>query len=133
MSRLPPDAATALELARTATASGEAGHYIPESLPVLDVPKCGERSTGLLGEAFQKLPLLQVREAPCSARNAPAELQGPAHRARAAHAPASVNGASPPAHLADPSLAPRRPPLRPPARPPRRAARTLHSGSTGST
>lgn len=62
LSRLPPVPAEALALARAgSSASGDSGHFVPSTLPVSNVPRVAERYTGLLGEAFKRLPLLQVR------------------------------------------------------------------------
>ena len=62
LSRLPPVPAESLALARAgASAGGGSGVFVPSSLPVSNVPRAAERYTGLLGEAFKRLPLLQVR------------------------------------------------------------------------
>lgn len=61
LSRLPPVPAEALALARAgSSASGDSGHFVPSTLPVSNVPRVAERYTGLLGEAFKRLPLLEV-------------------------------------------------------------------------
>jgi hypothetical protein len=96
LSRLPPVPAEALALARAgSSASGDSGHFVPSSLPVSNVPRVAERYTGLLGEAFKRLPLLEVSALLFPRALAPAPAPVPAPVPASAPAPTDARPAPP--------------------------------------